>query len=223
MNYIFLSSTIVLTLATVAFAATLPGLPDRLPQQSQPAPRQCEKQYSGPNAGCRQLVQGSQTTAAVSSDDRRFVGEAAESGMAEVAHSRLALQRAASDDVKRFAQRMIDDHTKADQELARLATSKGVPLPQGAADRPQLQGKHREMYERLARLSGAEFDREFMRNQVKMHNEAVSLFEREAGGSKDADLKAFAARTMPTLREHQQMARDISTKVGAVAKAANKT
>jgi putative membrane protein len=79
------------------------------------------------------------------------------------------------------------------------------------------------MYERLARLSGAEFDREFIRNQAKMHDEAVALFEREAGGGKDADLKAFAARTLPTLREHRRMARDISTKVGAVAKAANKT
>jgi putative membrane protein len=82
--------------------------------------------------------------------------------MAEVAHSRLALQRATSDDVKRFARRMIDDRTKANQELARLATSKGVPLSQGTADRPQLRGKHHEMYERLSRLSGAEFDREFM-------------------------------------------------------------
>jgi predicted outer membrane protein len=78
------------------------------------------------------------------------------------------------------------------------------------------------MYERLARLSGSEFDREFMRHQVKMHDEAVSLFDRQVGGGKDADLKAFAARTLPTLREHQQMARDVAAKAGALAKAENK-
>lgn len=178
---------------------------------------------------------GKQNDSRVSSMDRRFVTEAAEAGMAEVAHGQLAVQRASNQEVKDFAQRMIDDHTKANQELMQLAMSKGISMPndktmqstkqtgqtgaqmsgQMTEQQAQLKGKHREMMDKLAKLSGADFDREYMRGQVKDHEKAVSLFERQSTSGNDAELKAFAAKTLPTLREHHQMARDIAAKVGA--------
>ena len=135
--------------------------------------------------------QGKQNDSRVSSADRRFVTEAAGAGMAEVAHGQLAVQRASNQEVKNFAQRMIDDHTKANQELMQLAMNKGISLPhdkhmqstkqsgqsgqsgqtgqagqtgqtgtqmsgQMTEQQAQLTGKHREMMDKMAKLSGAD-------------------------------------------------------------------
>ena len=190
-----------------------------------------------------------QTRSNSSEADQTFVREAAEGGMTEVALGRLALERASGAEVKQFARRMIDDHAQANQELMRLAQSKGVTLPQGMTDtqsgaqggrdqagqqtNPQTgqqagtqtrrQSDQRggepkpvsEAVERLSRHSGAEFDREFMGQMVKDHDKTVALFERQAQSGSDAELKGFAAKTLPTLREHAQMARELAAKVGA--------
>jgi putative membrane protein len=170
-----------------------------------------------------------QDNARVNNADQRFVTEAAEAGKAEVAHGQLAAERASNPEVKTFAQRMVDDHTKANQELMQLASSKSITLSDSKANKTspptnnagttdeqrQLKGKHREMQDQLMKLSGAEFDREYIRQQVKDHEKAVALFERQANSGSDAELKAFAAKTLPTLREHHQMVRDLATKVGA--------
>lgn len=232
--------------------------------------------------------QAKQNRDRLTSADRRFVNEAAEGGMAEVMHGRLAVERASNDEVKNFAQQMIDDHTKANQELMQLATTRGITLSNGvmahqtgqqsdqrtstnatqsgqtrqsstqsgsqsgtgtqsgsqstsetqmnrqdatqrspdsgthtgqhsgqmAGQQSELQGKHRDAMNRLSKLSGAEFDREYMRHQVKDHDNAVALYERQANGGSDTELKAFASGKLPTLREHQQMARSIAAKVG---------
>jgi putative membrane protein len=136
--------------------------------------------------------------------DQEFAAQAAIGGMAEVSTAQLALQRATSADVKKFAQRMLDDHSKANRELTSLATSKQIALPR------TVDQKHRAMADRLARLQGAEFDREYMKGQVKDHKEAVDLFQAEADQGRDADLKAWASRTLPTLKEHLKMARDMA-------------
>jgi putative membrane protein len=180
--------------------------------------------------------QSKQTASSMNNADQRFVSEAAQAGMAEVAHGQLAVQRASNQEVKSFAQRMIDDHSQANQELMQLATSKGISLPSDKAqsssmkteqsgsqstsgqmttEQAQLKGKHREAMNKLAKLSGAEFDREYMRHQVKDHDKAIALFEGQANRGGDADLKAFAAKTLPKLREHQQMAQSIAAKAGA--------
>jgi putative membrane protein len=142
--------------------------------------------------------------------DHEFITKVAQGGKTEVELGQLALKQATSEDVKQFAQRMIDDHSKSGEELSSLAVSKGITLP---AD---LDKKHKEKLDKLAKFSGADFDREYMKKMVNDHNMNVTLFEQQAKNGKDAETKAWAEKTLPTLREHLTMARDTAAKVGAI-------
>src|SRR5262245_39660996 len=166
MSRVFLSLIMVLTLVSASFASIFQGQSQQ-PQPQDPSGQSAPAQ-SMPNAGSRQPQPGRQAGTDVSMDDKRFVYVASESSMAEVAHAQLALQRAASDEVKQFAQRMIDDQKKSSQELIRLAMNKGVRVSLGQSAPSPLTGKYRSVNDRLATLSGEEFDREYIRNQVKM-------------------------------------------------------
>ncbi len=151
---------------------------------------------SGMNGGGRM--------ATVSSSDRKFAMTAAMGGMSEVEMARLALTKASSDAVKQYAQKMIDDHTANNAELMQIATTKGLTLPT-APD-----AKHRAMMAKMARLSGAEFDRQYiMMAGHKDHQKMEKLFRDESMRGRDADLKAFAAKTLPVVQQHLQMARDL--------------
>lgn len=139
------------------------------------------------------------------SSDAKFMMTAAEGGMAEVAMARLALERASSDGVKQYAQRMVDDHTKAGEELMQLAATKGITLPTGP------NAKHMALMEKLRQKSGAEFDRMYIKEAgVKSHESMEKLFTKQSVQGKDADARAFAAKTLPTVVEHLRMARDMS-------------
>nr|ALS90711.1 protein of unknown function (DUF4142) [uncultured bacterium] len=142
----------------------------------------------------------------LSSSDKKFVMETAQGGMMEVELAKLAVDKASSEEVKQYAQRLVDDHTKANDELTQLASQKGVMVPHD--EKAMMKGK-----DKLSKLSGADFDREFMSLMVKDHTKAVKEFEEASNKSKDTDLKDWAAKTLPALREHLQMARDINTKV----------
>lgn len=144
----------------------------------------------------------------VSSMDRKFAMTAAMGGMAEVETARLALQKASSDEVKQYAQKMIDDHTAANAELMQIASTKGITLPT-APD-----AKHRAMMAKMEKLSGAAFDREYiMMAGHKDHQKMEKLFRDESMRGRDADLKAFAAKTLPVVQQHLQMARDLHDKM----------
>jgi putative membrane protein len=132
--------------------------------------------------------------------DRKFIEEAAQGGMAEVQLGQLAAQKAQSDQVKQFGQKMVDEHGKANDQLKQLASSKGLNLP------TELDGKHKREMERLSKLSGADFDREYMKHMVSDHKKDVKDFKKEAKSAKDADLKSFASSTTPTLEQHLQLA-----------------
>jgi putative membrane protein len=230
---------------------------------------------------------------ALAESERKFIMETAHNGMAEVMLGRMASERASSDEVKQFGQHMVDDHTKSNQELMQLASTKGITMPamtdmggsmtstgatsgtgttmsntqtsasgsqatgstgqtsgsqstgsqstgsqtSGSTDRSgtgtQTSGsttgmsgqgtgahgghmmgpKHQKLMDRLSGLSGAEFDREFMKQMVKDHEDAVSDFQKQSTRGKDSDIRAFAARTLPTLQEHLRMAREIDSRV----------
>lgn len=135
---------------------------------------------------------------------RAFLMKAAQGNMAEVQLGTLAAERAMSDRVKQFAQRMVADHSKAQQELMDLAKQQNWALPTEVSD------EQKKTHERLAKLSGEEFDREYMAHMVKDHEEDVAMYERGAAELQDAALKAYATRTLPVLREHLQQAREIS-------------
>ena len=138
---------------------------------------------------------------AMSSQDQKFLMDAAMSGLKEVELGRVAAQQGTSDQVKQFGQMMVDHHTKANTELMSLASSKGVTLPTALDD------KHREDVTKLSARSGAEFDREFSKMMLKDHDKAVSMFEKQSEKGGDADVKAFAAKALPTLQEHLRAAR----------------
>jgi putative membrane protein len=150
---------------------------------------------------------GDKAPAKMPAADAKFMKKVALDGKAEVELGRLAAERGASDAVKQFGQRMVTDHTKAADELAKLAQDKGVELPAG------VDAKHKRLHDRMAKLSGAEFDREYMRQMVRDHDADVKEFQREADRARDPDVKAWAAKTLPTLKEHQQQAHQMQASV----------
>jgi putative membrane protein len=150
---------------------------------------------------------GEQGTKGEKTADAAFAMAAAEGGLAEVELGRLAKEHASSADVKKFADRMVEDHGKANDELAGILKPKGITAPTA------LKGKEKSNYDRLAKLNGAAFDRAYMADMVKDHEKDVKEFERESTSGKDPDLKAFADRTLPTLQDHLKMARETNSKL----------
>lgn len=162
---------------------------------------------SNTNAG-NMNAGGQMGGAAVNSTDRKFVMDAAMGGMMEVELGRLAVERGASDAVRQFGQQMVDDHTRANQQLMERASAAGLTPPSA------LDSKHRNAVQKMARRSGAEFDREYARQMVKDHEKTIALFQREAARGSHADLRAFASETLPALEGHLRMARDLAAATG---------
>jgi putative membrane protein len=140
--------------------------------------------------------------------DDKFVRDAAESSLAEIAMGQIGVQKATNADVKSFAQKMIDDHTQANSQLAPIASQKGVTLP------TQPSTLHRAAADRISKLSGAEFDRAFMDQMVMDHQKVVTEFQHVSKGGKDADVKSFASTMLPNLQDHLRMAQTLDTQVG---------
>ncbi len=130
-------------------------------------------------------------------------------GSSGVAMGRLAEQRAADPSVKEFGQRMITDHSRAGAELKTIAANKNIQLP---AD---VDSSQKSTMDRLSKLSGAEFDKEYMSEMVNDHEADAKEFQTQANEGNDADIKRFAAKTLPLIQEHLQMARGIAKKVEA--------
>ena len=133
---------------------------------------------------------------AVDKDDAKFVTTAANDGMAEVAAGKMAATKATSARVKGFADMMVTDHTKAGDELAALAKTKNITLP--AAPDADAQKKADD----LSKKTGKDFDKAYVDAMVDGHESAVKLFTDASQNCKDADLKAFATKTLPTLKMH---------------------
>jgi putative membrane protein len=146
----------------------------------------------------------------LSTQGREFVDKAGHGGLAEIELSKLA-QKSANPDVRRFADRMIEDHTKIGQRLATIASADGVTAP------TTLDSEHQQLRDKLANLHGGVFDREYARVMVDDHNQAIKLFQQEARSGQDAALKAFARNTLPTLQEHRRMAVALSRKLAQTA------
>jgi putative membrane protein len=179
--------------------------------------------------------------ARLSHGDESFIKDAAKGGMMEVEMGQLGVQKAQSSELKQFAQRLIDDHTKANAELKQLAASKGVTLPEpsdshitGAAetkDRTQAREKSdtdhqlgfwdRRELKKLQGLSGTDFDREFVKMAVNDHEKDVKEFEKASQNLDDSELKAFAAKTLPALQQHLSQAKSLQTTVNAGAPGAD--
>jgi len=133
-------------------------------------------------------------------DDTRFAVAAADGGMLEVQLGQLALANASSEEVKKFGQSMIDDHSKANEELKALAATKNISLPGVLSD------KNQKTYEDFAKKTGIEFDKDYADFMVKDHKEDIDDFKKEAEKGKDPDLKSWAAGKVSTLEHHLMMA-----------------
>lgn len=132
--------------------------------------------------------------------DQQFVEKAATGGMAEVKMGQLAAKNGQAADVKKFGKKMVTDHTKANKELMALAKKKSWTLPTA------MTAEQQATYDKLAAMKGADFDSAYMAAMVKDHDEDVAEFKKEADSGSDADLKAWAGKTLPTLQMHDDMA-----------------
>ena len=139
--------------------------------------------------------------------DTDFMTKAALGGMAEIELGKLAATKAQNPEVKQFAQKMVTDHTKAADELKALAGEKNFSMP------VRLDAKHQAVLDKLNGLSGAEFDKAYVEAMVADHEETVATFKSEAEGGKDADAKAWAGKTLPTLQMHLEMIKAIQAKM----------
>ncbi len=122
--------------------------------------------------------------------------KAAKGNLEEIDLGRLAARKALSPEVKQFANRMIRDHSKANQELASLAASKGVEVPKSASLSAGASAMHLKM------VSGKSFDEAYVKMMVEDHKEDVAAFQKESESAQDPDVKNFASKTLPTLQSH---------------------
>ena len=166
-----------------------------------------------------------ETRTAGAADSQTFVNEMAVAGMAEVELGTLATQRAQNPDVKAFGQMMIKDHTQANSELTQIAKQMKATVP------TQLDMKHRDLRDRLSKLNGAEFDREYMTAMVAGHEEVLAKLKAKTGatststsaarpaesvattGSQDAALTQWASKALPTVEQHLDRAKALQQKV----------
>ena len=155
---------------------------------------------------------GESSKSKLTSGDERFMKEAASGGLMEVALGKVAAEKGSHQRVKEFGKRMQTDHSKANAQLKKIASSKGVDLP------TQPSGEHKLTMDKLAKLSGAEFDREYMEAMVDDHKEDIEKFETQADKGKDPELKKFASENLPILKKHLELAQSTEKQIKTESK-----
>jgi putative membrane protein len=188
---LFATVASVLMLAT-ATAAQQPGSGTA----QQPGPATTQSARPGAQSPTSSASTSSADKTTLAAGDEKFIKEAAMGGQAEVELGRLAAMKASNPDVKQFGQRMVDDHGKANMELMDIARRKNVTVA------TELSGKHKSEYDKLAKLSGAEFDRAYVKLMVDDHKKDVAEFQKLSTSAKDSDLRSFVSQTLPTLQQH---------------------
>jgi len=142
--------------------------------------------------------------AGLQKQDAKMMREIAQADLAEVQAGKLGASKASSAEVKKFAQHMVDDHGKHLSEARAMAKTKGLQLPSAPAK------KHQQAMKKLESASGAQFDKVFMQQMVKDHEEALKLVQNTAKNAKDPQLKADAEKTAPVIEKHLEEAKRIA-------------
>jgi putative membrane protein len=150
----------------------------------------------------QQAMAGDSNKANVSPKDQDFVRNAASGGMLEVALGRHAAQHAQDQKVRSFGQRMVGDHTRANERLKTIATDLGIEVP------AQMEKEHADIVEKLMQLHGKDFDSAYIKHMVHDHQEDVSEFQNEADHGSNRQIAEFAKKTLPTLQEHLKLAEE---------------
>ncbi|HKQ38538.1 MAG TPA: DUF4142 domain-containing protein [Verrucomicrobiae bacterium] len=149
------------------------------------------------------VSQSGQSSSYLGDQEQTFLKEAAQGGLAEVQMGRLGAQKGQSQEVRQLGQKLVQDHSKANQELKLLAAQKSITLP---TDIPT---EHQSMLSHLKSLEGAEFDQAFKKHAVEDHQKDIQKFQTASQTATDSDIKAFAQKTLPVLQQHLKMAQDI--------------
>jgi putative membrane protein len=147
-----------------------------------------------------------QPTTGPSLVDKQFVLGAASAGMLEVKLGQYASTNASNADVKKFGDQMVTDHSAANDKLKNIASTANIDIPSQLSDADQAE------LDRLTKLNGADFDKAYASQMVDDHNKAIALFLEEIDNGTNADLKSFAQDTLPTLKHHLEMAKELNGK-----------
>jgi putative membrane protein len=161
----------------------------------------------------RESAPGKPAPHQINQADRTFVRALALGGLAEVDLAKLAAQKAPDDAVKDFAQRMLKDHSEANDRLASLARTNGIALPD------QFDSEQRSMRNRLQQAGKTEFDHAYISGQITDHQKTVQLLEYQIGSGENEDLKQFASDTLPIVLDHLRMAQSIAAAISGAAQA----
>lgn len=148
-----------------------------------------------------QSLPAAQSTAA--STDANFVRKVADANMTEIQLAKIALEKSQKQDVKDFANRMTKDHGNAEDQLKSIAEKINVPIPD------HVSGQHQQTIDRLSKLDGEAFDKAYAKAMVDDHTKVVAMFEKTEGKLQNPDLKKFAQDTLPTLKEHLELAKKL--------------
>ncbi|HJS87065.1 MAG TPA: DUF4142 domain-containing protein [Acetobacteraceae bacterium] len=144
---------------------------------------------------------GAASAAQLSPQDQQFVKQAAQGGMEEIQSGQLAEQKGASPAVRQLGQTLVADHTMADNQLKQIAQQQGFTLPQSTDQEAQ------QELQKMKSLSGQQFDKQFIDEQIEDHEKTIQLFQNEAQNTQDPALRNFAQSTIPVLQKHLQMAK----------------
>jgi putative membrane protein len=146
--------------------------------------------------------------AAGGGSDQEFVNFAGQTDMTEAHLGQMAADQASAQGVKDYAQMLTTDHTNDYQQLTMAATKAGLTVPKG------LDAQHDKMIAPFEKLKGAAFDRHFEQEMITGHTKAIAEYQKEANNGQNADIKAYANQTLPTLQKHLEQARDLQKSKG---------
>lgn len=186
-------------------AALVMNAPAAQPQSAGESTSGKESPQGKASSGASSTAGGAASAGAgqVSRADQKLMSEIAQANLAEISTGKLAQEKSQNDQVKSFAQKMVDDHTKALDDLRQLAQAKGVTLPT-EPDRQQ-----KAMEKRLSSLSGEKFDKQYLEQAgERSHKESHKLLKQASTKAQDTDLKNYASKTMGVVESHQQMAEE---------------
>jgi putative membrane protein len=143
--------------------------------------------------------------------DKRFLHQISQGSMLNVEMAKLAQQKATTETVKQFSEKMLEDHKRGIEIVKKIAVRDGVTLPDA------LDSKHKEQFDKLAKLSGPEFDRAYVKEQLKLHQRLVTYFQNEADNGTDTAAKKMATNMLPAVQQHLDMVKDLNRTLNATA------
>ena len=197
------SRPLVALLGFVSIACLMFSLHAQSQESSQSGSQTKQSTGKSTSAGASSMGTEMRSSGKLNSADEKLLKELAQANLTEINAGKMAEQKSDNAEVKTFAQKMITDHSKSLDELKQIAQAKGVSLP-NEPDSKQL-----AMEKKLSALSGAQFDRQYIdQSGRRAHRDTHRLLQRASSRAEDADLKAYASKTLPTVESHQQLATD---------------